>query len=184
MSDDWMTEAPQSGPMVVTSKLSVERPRPSATWFARAVASSALVVVVRTRKPSSPLASVVWMTASGSPAWSKAVRICSVVTPSVPWNATDVPPTNSMPKFKPRTPTTTNEAATSTAATPRNTRRCPRKLMSCLMNLPRTCRARCAASSPACPSFASATRSLSTESMARPTSASAVVVPSAAASAS
>ena len=49
MSDDWMTLAPQSGPMVVTSKLSVDSPRLSATWFARCVASSALVVVVRTR---------------------------------------------------------------------------------------------------------------------------------------
>ena len=54
MTDDWMTEGAQSGPMVVTSKLSVESPSSSATWFARAVASSELVVVVRTKKPASP----------------------------------------------------------------------------------------------------------------------------------
>ena len=118
-----MTLAPQSGPVVVTSKLSVDSPRLSATWLARCVASSALVVVVRTRKPSSPSAFVVCTTASGSPAWSNAVRICSVVTSPVPWNDTDVPPTNSMPKFRPLTPTMASDTHTSTAATPRNTRR-------------------------------------------------------------
>ncbi len=84
MTDARTTEAPQSGPMVVTSKLSVESPSSSATWFADAAASSMLVVVVRTRKPASPLVSVVWMTASDSPAASKASRICSVVTSPVP----------------------------------------------------------------------------------------------------
>ena len=184
MSDDWMTLAPQSGPMVVTSKLSVDSPRSPATWFARAVASSALVVVVRTRKPSWPSAFVVWMTASGSPAASNELRSCSVVTSPVLWNATEVPPTNSMPKFSPFTPTTAKDAHTSTAATVRKMRRYPRKLMSCLMKRPRGLRAASAAASPAAPARFSATRSLSTGFRASPASAAAVLVPSASASAS
>ena len=87
------------------------------------MASSAEVVVVRTRKPGSPLVSVVWMTASGSPASLKASRICSVVMSPVPWKATDVPPTNSMPKFRPRKPTMARQATMATAATVRNTLR-------------------------------------------------------------
>ena len=59
IADDWMTLAPQSGPIVVTSKLSVVQPKVSATSFAVTVASSAEVVVVRTRKPGSPSAVVV-----------------------------------------------------------------------------------------------------------------------------
>ena len=123
MSELWMTLAPQSGPMVVTSKSLEVMPSASATWLAWAVASSAEVVVVRTRKPGSPLVSVVWMTASGSPASLKASRICSVVISPVPWKATDVPPTNSMPKFRPRKPTMARQATMATAATVRNTLR-------------------------------------------------------------
>ena len=123
MSELWMTLAPQSGPMVVTSKSLEVMPRASATWLAWAVASSAEVVVVRTRKPGSPLVSVVWMTASGSPASFMASRICSVVISPVPWKATDVPPTNSMPKFRPRKPTIARHATMATAATVRNTLR-------------------------------------------------------------
>ena len=123
MSELWMTLAPQSGPMVVTSKSLEVMPSASATWLAWAVASSAEVVVVRTRKPGSPPVSVVWMTASGSPASLKASRICSVVMSPVPWKATDVPPTNSMPKFRPRKPTMARQATMATAATVRNTLR-------------------------------------------------------------
>ena len=123
MSELWMTLAPQSGPMVVTSKSLEVMPRASATWLAWAVASSAEVVVVRTRKPGSPPVSVVWMTASGSPASFMASRICSVVISPVPWKATDVPPTNSMPKFRPRKPTIARQATMATAATVRNTLR-------------------------------------------------------------
>ena len=79
--------------------------------------------MVRTRKPGSPPVSVVWMTASGSPASLKASRICSVVMSPVPWKATDVPPTNSMPKFRPRKPTMARQATMATAATVRNTLR-------------------------------------------------------------
>ena len=141
------------------------------------------MVVVRTRKPWSPSAVVVCTTASGSPASLNAVRICSVLTSPVLWNDTDVPPTNSMPKFSPFTPTMASDTHTSTAATPKNTRRWPRKLMSCLMNLPCGLRAARAAASPAAPSARWAASSDSAALMASPASAAAVLVPSAAASA-
>ena len=80
MQELWMTLAPQSGPMVVTSKLSASQPNWSATLLAAAAALSADVSVVRTRKPAWPSESVVCTTASGSPASAKAERTCSVVT--------------------------------------------------------------------------------------------------------
>ena len=138
IADDWMTLAPQSGPIVVTSKLSVVQPKVSATSFAVTVASSAEVVVVRTRKPGSPSAVVVWMTASGSPASLNASRTCSVVTSPVPWKVTDVPPTNSMPKFMPRTPTMMATSTIAQHATVRKVFLSPRRLMSSLMKRPRT----------------------------------------------
>ena len=120
------TDVPQSGPIVVTSNPSVLHPNVSATSFATAVASSADVVAVRARNPSSPSDVVVWMTASGSPASAKASRTCSMVTSPVLWKAMDVPPTNSIPKLMPRTPTITAIATTTTAAAVRKYLRRPR----------------------------------------------------------
>ena len=78
------------------------------------------------------------MTASGSPAASNELRSCSVVTSPVLWNATEVPPTNSMPKFTPRTPTSATTSTITTAAMDRNTLRYPSRLMSSLMKRPCT----------------------------------------------
>ena len=92
----------------------------------------------RTRKPGSPLVSVVWMTASGSPASFMASRICSVVISPVPWKATDVPPTNSMPKFIPRTPTMMATSTIAQQAAVRKIFLSPKRLMSSLIKRPRT----------------------------------------------
>ena len=145
--------------------------------MAATVASSALVVVVRTRKPASPSAFVVWIIASGSPASANASRICSMVTSPVPWNATEVPPTNSMPKLSPRMPVTTKHTTIAQAAIVRKIFRRPRKLMSCLMKRPLILRAAETATL-----RDSSSSSVSAALIWAPSSAFSTVVPSAAAS--
>ena len=152
MRDDWTTLAPQSGPMVDTSNESADQPNCPATWFATSVAASGEVFDVRTRNPCSPSLTAVCTTASGSPASENALRTSSMPTSPVARKLIEVPPWNSMPKFSPRTPTTTATAAIMTAAMMRNVRRWPTKLMSRLMKRPLTLRG----SRPAC---SAATRS-------------------------
>ena len=154
MSEARTTLAPQSGPIVETSMVSVGRLSSSATWFATLEASSAEVVAVRTRKPGSPSALV---------GLDRGVRLACVVERIAHLLDGHVARTMEGDRRAAHEFDTEVQAAhardnkrrtISTAEMESSTLRTPRKLMSCLMKRPRGFAAAAAAAAPSAPARA------------------------------